>query len=79
MDAFAYRLLVEKGLIDDGPLAERVNRQEFDALVFMVPIDQPGSLCPDPHFGPRVTEAMLRRYRFDRYVGGYAVFRPITQ
>ena len=40
-------------------------------------IDRPESLCPHFHFGPRVTEAMRRWYRFEGYVGGYAVFRPV--
>jgi hypothetical protein len=40
-------------------------------------IDRPESLCPQHHFGPRVTNAMLRAYRFDRRVGGYFIFRPV--
>jgi hypothetical protein len=77
MDPFAFRVLAERGLIDDEPLAERVSKQEFAALVTIWRIDQPSeSLCPHLHFGPRVTKAMLRAYRFDRHVGRYCVFRP---
>jgi hypothetical protein len=77
MDPFAFRVLAERGRIDDEPLAERLRRQEFDALVMLGRIDRPGeSLCPRFHFGPRVTEAMQRGYQFKRQVGGYYVFRP---
>jgi hypothetical protein len=30
----------------------------------------------DMHFGPQVTRAMAKAYRFDRKVGAYYVFRP---
>jgi hypothetical protein len=76
MDPFAFRLLAERGLIDDAELAGRVARGEFDALVLLGRIDVPGeSLCPHFHFGPRVTDAMRRAYRFERQVGRYFVFR----
>jgi hypothetical protein len=77
MDPFAFRLLAEQDRIDDEALAQRIGRQEFDALVMLARIDRPESLCPHFHFGPRVTEAMRRWYRFEGYVGGYAVFRPV--
>jgi hypothetical protein len=77
MDPFAFRVLAERGRIDDDPLAERLRKQEFDALVMLGRIDRPGeSLCPQFHFGPRVTLAMRRGYRFDRQVGAYFIFRP---
>jgi hypothetical protein len=77
MDAFAFRVLAEHGHLDDTVLAGRVARHEFSALVLLGRIDRPGqSLCPRFHFGPRVTEAMRRAYRFDRTVGGYFLFVP---
>jgi hypothetical protein len=77
MDPFSFRVLAERGRIDDAPLADRINRQEFAALVMRARIDRPESLCPRHHFGPRVTKAMLRAYSFDRRVRGYYVFRPV--
>jgi hypothetical protein len=78
MDPFSFRVLAERSLIDDAPLAERINRQEFAALVMRARIDRPEeSLCPRHHFGPLVTRAMLRAYRFERRVGDYYVFLPV--
>jgi hypothetical protein len=74
MDAFAYRVLAERGRIDDRELAGRIERQEFDYLVMMVRVDEPRSLCPQFHFGPRVTAAMLQAYRFQRQLGPYFLF-----
>jgi hypothetical protein len=77
MDAFAFRVLAEQGGIDDRPLARRIREQRFDALVMMARIDRPEeTLCPRFHFGPRVTEAMLRCYRFERRIGLYCIYRP---
>src|SRR5262249_1085222 len=77
MDPFAFRVLAERRLIDDRPLAELIDMQEFDALVMMNRIDRVESLCPHFHFGPQVTDSLLRAYRFDRQGGGYFVYRPI--
>lgn len=77
MDAFAYRVLAERGRVDDRELAGRIARQEFDVLVLMGRVDRPGeSLCPRFHFGPRVTTAMQEAYRFDREAGPYYLFVP---
>ncbi len=77
LDANAFRILAEQGRIDDQILAERVVRQEFDVLVMLVRIDRPGSLCPHFHFGPRVTDAMLRAYQPGRAVGRYHLYRRV--
>lgn len=80
MDAFAYRVLAERGRVDDRELAGRIARQEFDVLVLMGRVDRPGeSLCPRFHFGPRVTAAMQEAYRFDREVGPYYLFVPFSR
>jgi hypothetical protein len=77
MDAFAYRVLAERGRVDDRHLAGRIDRQEFDALVLLGRVDRPGeSLCPRFHFGPRVTHSMQQAYRFQRQIGPYYVFVP---
>src|SRR5207253_3605289 len=39
MDAFAFRLLAERGLIDDAELAERIRRGEFNGLVLLRSLD----------------------------------------
>jgi hypothetical protein len=77
MDAFCFRVLAERGLIDDEALAERIRRHEFDVLILLGRIEVPGqTFCPDTHFGPRVTDAILQNYRFDRRVGVYYLFKP---
>jgi hypothetical protein len=77
MDPFAFRVLAERERVDDRPLAGRIARCEFDVLVLMGRVDRPGeSLCPQFHFGPRVTAAMRAAYRFDRQVGPYYLFVP---
>ncbi len=77
LDAFAFRVLAERGLIDDGALAARIDRQELDVLVMLGRLDIEGeSLCPRFHFGPRVTAAMRRSYRFERQVGGHFLYVP---
>jgi hypothetical protein len=77
MDPFAFRLLAERGRIDPEPLAARVRRREFAALVVVRRIDFPDeSLAPHLHFGPQVTDAIREAYRFDQAVGGYYLFKP---
>jgi hypothetical protein len=77
MDPFAFRVLAERGFIDDRALAERIDKQEFDVVVMLNRFDRPESLCPRFHFGPRVTDSLRRAYQFDRQVGGYYVFRRV--
>jgi hypothetical protein len=77
MDPFAFRLLAERGRIDPAPLAERVRRREFAALVLVRRIDDPKqSLAPQFHFGPEVTDAIRESYGFERQVGGYYLYKP---
>jgi hypothetical protein len=77
MDAFAYRLLVERGLIDPQPLAERIRRQEFAVLVLIRRIEEPTeTLSPQLHFGKQVTDAILESYRFERQLGAYYLYEP---
>jgi hypothetical protein len=77
LDAFNFEILARTGKIDDDALAERIRRKEFDVLILLARIDQPReSLCPESHFGPRVTDAMLQSYRFDRKLGAYVLFVP---
>jgi hypothetical protein len=77
MDPFAFRLLAERDRIDPEPLADRVRRREFAALVLLRDIEDPDeSLAPRFHFGPQVTDAIREAYQFDRRVGGYYLFRP---
>lgn len=77
MDAFAFRLLSEKGAIDDRELTLRVRRHEFAKLIMMRRIDvAEESLAPRFHFGPRVTDALREEYRFESTIGGYSIFRP---
>jgi hypothetical protein len=79
LDAYSFRVLAARGRINDRALAGRLDRQEFAALVLLGRIDKPHeSLCPDQHFGPAVTEAMLRHYRFDRQVGAFYLYVPAT-
>jgi hypothetical protein len=75
MDPFAFRVLAERGLVDDGDLASRLDQRQFDVIVMMGRVDIEGeSLCPRLHFGQLVTSAVKRNYRFDRQVGGYSVY-----
>jgi hypothetical protein len=77
LDSFTFRLLAERGRIDETALAERLGRHEFAVLVMLGRIDRPHeSFCPDVHFGPTVTEAMCRHYRFDRQVGAFFLYVP---
>jgi hypothetical protein len=77
LDPNAFRILAEQGRIDDEALAERIVRQEFDVLVMLVRFDDPWSLCPRFHFGPRVTEAMRHAYEPYRRVGRYHLYRRV--
>jgi hypothetical protein len=75
MDAFCFRVLAERRLIDDAALAERIRRHEFNVVILLGRIDVPGeTFCPDIHFGPRVTDAILQEYRFDRRIGLFYLF-----
>jgi hypothetical protein len=77
LDPFSFRVLAQKGLIDDGALAARVRRQEFDAITLWGRIDLPGqSFCPVLHFGERVTDAIRDCYHFESRTSGYDVFLP---
>jgi hypothetical protein len=80
MDAFAFRLLAERGRIDPAPLAARVRDHEFAALVLIRRIDdEDQSLAPLMHFGQQVTVAIRESYRFERQVGAYYVFVPLKK
>ena len=58
-------------------LTERIRRHEFDVLILLGRIDEPGqTLCPQLHFGPRVTQAILDNYHFQRELGVFTVFVP---
>ena len=76
MDAFAYRLMAEKGIVDPKVLAERIKNHEFDAIVFRFHPERPGALCPRFHFGPLVTDAILRYYHDTSDVGPWSVYTP---
>ena len=77
MDAFAFRLLTERGLIDDTELVERIRRQEFNGLVLLRRLDDKESSLNEQHFGPRVTRgAWPRVFEFDKQVGQYYLYRP---
>ncbi len=77
MDPFAFRVLAERGRIDDAILTERIRQHEFDVLILLGRIDEPGqTLCPQLHFGPRVTQAILDNYHFQRELGVFTVFVP---
>ena len=41
MDPFSFKVLVESGKIDARPLVERIDRQEFNALVLERRIEDP--------------------------------------
>jgi hypothetical protein len=77
MDAFTFRLLTERQLIDDEPLVERIERQEFNGLVMLHRVEDPEERLNRFHFGPRVLDALRRKYRFDRQVGQYVLYRPV--
>jgi hypothetical protein len=77
LDPFAFRVLAEQGRIDPDRLIQRVEQQQFTALVLMGRIDRPEeSLAPRFHFGPRLTESVRQHYQFERVIGGYYVFVP---
>ncbi len=76
MDAFAFRLLAERNLIDDAPLARRIDRREFNGLVLLRRVENPEERLTQFHFGPQVTNALRRAYRFDKQLGQYYLYVP---
>jgi len=77
MDAFAFRILAERGKIDDQALAERVRHKEFDVVILLGRIDDPdNTLCPRFHFGELVTQAIRDNYHFDQRMGKFFFFVP---
>ena len=84
LDPFSFRVLARQGLIDDGPLCERLANREFDVIVLLDRVDLPEpSLGDGLHFSPGVRDAMLRSYHFDRDIGHYYLFvanaAPVTR
>jgi hypothetical protein len=76
-DAFCFQVLARSGKIDDAALAQRIRRHEFDFLIMLGRTDREGeTFCPDTHLGPRVTQAILDSYHFERMLGLYALFVP---
>jgi hypothetical protein len=76
MDAFAFRILAERHLIDDEELVRRIERKEFNALIMLRRVDDPAERLTQFHFGPNVNEAMRRAYVFQQQVGQYYIHRP---
>jgi hypothetical protein len=76
MDAFAFKIMAERHLIDDADLVRRIERREFNALVMLRRVDNPKELLENFHFGRDVNDALRRQYRFDRQIGQYYLYRP---
>ncbi len=80
MDPFAFRVLAERGRVNDRPLAGRIARREFDVLVLMGAWTSPARGCVRIFISGRaVTAAMREAYRFDRQLGPYYLFVPAEE
>ena len=78
MDAFTFRLLAERGVIDDGPLVRRIEAREFNALVMLHRVDDAEDRLNRFHFTPEVQKALKKKYQFDQQVGQYFLYRPVA-
>ena len=63
-------------MIDDAPLARRIDRREFNGLVLLRRVENPEERLTQFHFGPQVTNALRRAYRFDKQLGQYYLYVP---
>jgi hypothetical protein len=78
-DDFQYRVLVEKGIVPDEELPERIRVREFDRIVLL---NAPDSYDPlDPEFfarelGAKPARTIRREYELEKQVGRYYVYRP---
>jgi hypothetical protein len=79
MDAFAFKLMAERHLIDDADLVQRIDRREFNCLVMLRRVDDPNERLESFHFGRDVNDALRRQYRFDQQVGQYYLYRPLPR
>jgi len=83
MDAFAFKVLTENGAIDDQKLADRITRREFNGLIMLRRVDDPKDQFNQRltafHFGPKVTDALIKAYRFDKQVGQYYLYLPRSE
>lgn len=77
LDAFCFRILAEREIVDPMDLVWRIQTAEFSHVVMMARMDIPEeSLCPQFHFGPEVTDALLQAYEYEKTVAGYHLYRP---
>ncbi len=76
LDAFAFRVLAERGRIDAQPLVRRIEQKEFNALVLLHRLEDTDDRLAGFHFGLEVTAALRAAYRFDRQVGQYFLYVP---
>jgi hypothetical protein len=80
MDAFMLTRLDRTHPQWVDPLVARIAERRFDLVVLVVSLDD-RSLdfwWNDYHLGPRVARALRSSYRFDRSVGRYFLYRPLS-
>lgn len=80
MDAFMLTRLDRTHPEWVDPLLARIAARRFDLVVLVVSLED-RSLdfwWTDYHLGPRIANALRASYRFDRLVGRYYLYRPVS-
>jgi hypothetical protein len=75
-DPFMIRRIADRKpeLVDD--LVRRIEAQEFDRLVLVVPLENDEIWWRDYHFGEELVSAMRASYAVEATVAGYHLYRP---
>jgi hypothetical protein len=76
LDPFLFRLRVQGGRLDPGPLIERIERGQFSALILSA---DPAIDYPETYFWKLphgVAASIAGRYRFERQLGPWLVYVP---
>jgi hypothetical protein len=80
MDPFMIMRLEHTRPQQVDPLISWIANRRFHLVVLVVALEDRSSdfWWTDFHFGPRVAHALRESYRFDRNVGPYFLYRPVT-
>jgi hypothetical protein len=76
IDPFALTYLEREGKWNSTPVAEMVDRKEFQYVILTLPVENPSSWQGSKRLPDKVLESIRKQYRFDRILDDYYVYVP---
>ncbi|HET6266403.1 MAG TPA: hypothetical protein VFG11_01710, partial [Acidobacteriota bacterium] len=76
IDPFALTYLEREGKRNSTPVAEMVDRKEFQYVILTLPVENPSSWQGSRRLPDQVLESIRKQYRFDRILDDYYIYVP---